>query len=99
MTEESIRRHVHGGTYPEAHRDGDDPNSPWLIPTQDLEVRHDPSKDDDLVQRLAEVDAELVEWRRRAEVAEAIADERATALADLRAALDVIRAQNAPREP
>jgi excisionase family DNA binding protein len=99
VTEKTIRRRVHGGTYPGAYRDGDDPNSAWLIPVEDLEVRHNPSRHDDLSERLAEVEAELAEWRRRAEVAEAVADERATALDDLRAALDVIRAQNAPRQP
>ena len=41
----------------------------------------------DTADRLADLEAELADWRRRAEVAEAVAAERADALADARASL------------
>jgi len=48
---------------------------------------------------LAAVRAELADWRRRAEVAEAIATERAAALDDARAALRMLTAAPPPITP
>lgn len=56
------------------------PNSRALDPLPGPEA--DPAE-------LAKLRAELADWRRRAEVAEAVADERAAALADVRQALDL----------
>ncbi len=47
----------------------------------------------ELAEVLEHRDTELAEWRRRAEVAEAVAAERAAALADLRTALDLAQRQ------
>ena len=47
--------------------------------------------------KLAEAEAELVRWRERAQVAEAVANERGERVADLRTALRMLEA--APREP
>lgn len=41
---DTIRRRLRSGAFPQAVRDGDDANSPWLIPLRDLESSglHDP---------------------------------------------------------
>lgn len=41
---DTIRRRLRSGAFPHAVRDGDDANSPWLIPLRDLEASglHDP---------------------------------------------------------
>ncbi len=53
-----------------------------------LDVARVPSPDTTEADQLR---AELADWRRRAEVAEAIAAERADALADVRSALDLVQ--------
>lgn len=94
----TIRRHL--DQFPNAHR-GEGAGSttgPWLIPATDLEAAGyslnapNPKSSEPVRPELLDVlQAERDEWRRRAEVAEAIATERASSLADLRAALDLVQ--------
>jgi hypothetical protein len=108
----TIRRRVDAGDFPNAHRktgkDGPD-SGPWLIPMSDLlaaglslqPTEHDgpptdqPATGSDSEKSLRLALAEAV---KRAEVAEAIAAERAAALADVRAALDLAQRMLTPRQ-
>lgn len=62
----------------------------WRIPASAVDDQAEPTQAQHDV--VAELRAELADWRRRAEVAEAVAAERGLALADTRAALAVAAA-------
>jgi hypothetical protein len=100
----TIRRWLDAGRFPNAHRTaaGD-----WRIPTDDLLAAglrlHAPTAPD-VEQQPPVPDVEALrserdEWRRRAEVAEAVAAERAEALADARLALRALTSSEPPRAP
>lgn len=81
----------------------DEESGAWSIPTEALlgaglrlhapsppdAVGDDADEDKAAQDDRAELLAELADWRRRAEVAEAIADERAASLSDMRTALEL----------
>ena len=85
----TIARRLEAGRLPNAYKDS---AGEWRVPVADLEASglrlYAPSGPDpepvtslpDEAEALAEVKAELDEWRRRAEVAEALAAERERAL-------------------
>jgi len=61
--------------------------------TEAAEAIEDGHQDDDLVTKIEALETEAAEYRRRAEVAEAVADERGKALDDLRTALRMAQHQ------
>jgi hypothetical protein len=81
----------------------DEESGAWSIPTEALlgaglrlhapsppdAVGDEGDEDEAAEDDRAELLAELADWRRRAEVAEAIADERAASLSDMRTALEL----------
>lgn len=102
----TIRRRLSAGEFPNATQDTSDRLMPWRIPVDDLlaagmtlyaptpadedepapQVQHEQRDELDVLR------AEVAEWRRRAEVAEAIADERAARIEDLGVALRALAA-------
>ena len=92
----TIARMLDAGELADAHRDD---AGAWVIPADALIAAgltlHAPSPPDPvsaptptpLADPVADLRAEVAEWRRRAEVAEAVAAERAAALDDVRSAL------------
>lgn len=95
----TIARMLDAGELADAHRDD---AGAWVIPADALIAAgltlHAPSPPDPtpvpvsaspptLADPVADLRAEVAEWRRRAEVAEAVAVERAAALDDVRSAL------------
>lgn len=98
----TLQRDLKAGRIDGAHRaDPADPASPWVIPADGLVAAgyrlHAPTPAAAPGDSAPEPDpstavaADLADLRRRAEVAEALAAERATTLADLREALDATR--------
>jgi hypothetical protein len=104
----TIRRWLDAGRFPNAYRTA---TGEWRIPPNDLLIAglrlHAPTPPDVEQQppaRAPEPDVEALrierdEWRRRAEVAEAVAAERAEALADARLALRALTSSEPPRAP
>jgi hypothetical protein len=93
----TIRRRLDADAFPNAYRDPTEGS--WRLPVADLLAAgitlHAPTPPDAQAENepapppdeLAELRAAVTEWRRRAEVAEALANERAERVADLRTAL------------
>ena len=91
----TIRRRLDAGNLPGAYRP--EPGAPWLLPVADLLAAglrlHAPNDTGGDAHPAATPPptpaqpSELEEWRRRAEVAEAIAEERAEVIAVLKTAL------------
>jgi len=112
-SESTLRRKLKAGEVPDAIREGD--TGPWSIPIASLvqigllEAVTAPESlqlndmtpvttavDDS---RMTALERDLSEWKQRAQLAEAVAEERALALGDLRQAMKMLEAGNTPPKP